>query len=89
MYVQRNIQARSRNQCCCGKTIHITYSNRVSVAVVIQHAERMRRIILSSVDYPAVQHFFTLSRKQLNFQKKEKKVTESEMCVLIFSTTFV
>jgi hypothetical protein len=46
MYVQRNIKARSRNHCCRGKAISITYSECVSVALVIQHARRMRRIIL-------------------------------------------
>ena len=46
-----------------GKTINITYSERVSVALVIQHAMRMRRIILSSVVCPAVPYFSILSRK--------------------------
>ena len=46
MYVQRNIQARSRNHCCGGKAIRITYSECVFVALVILHAKRMRRIIL-------------------------------------------
>ena len=53
---KRNIQARSRNHCCRRKAISITHSQRMSVALVIQHAERMRRIILSSVDCPAVSH---------------------------------
>jgi hypothetical protein len=29
MYVLRNIEARSRNHCCCGKAINITYSDFV------------------------------------------------------------
>ena len=49
MYVQRNIEARSRNHCCCGKAVSIPYSVCVSVALVIEHAKRMRRTILSSV----------------------------------------
>ena len=44
-----NIEARSRNQCCRGKAISITYSDCESVALVIQSEERMRRVILSSV----------------------------------------
>jgi hypothetical protein len=46
---KRNIEARSRNRFCRGKTVSIVYSKCVSVSLVIQHANRMRRIILSSV----------------------------------------
>ena len=47
MYVEGNIQARSRNHCCCGKTKKsITYSEFVFVAVVIQHAMRMHHIVM-------------------------------------------
>jgi len=53
----RNTQARSRNHCCRRKAIRITYSEFVSVASVIQHAERMRRVILSSL---AVLHYAIL-----------------------------
>ena len=54
---KRNIEARSRNHCCTGKAISITYCQCVSVALVIQHAKRMRRIILSSVACLAVPYF--------------------------------
>jgi hypothetical protein len=57
MYVRRNIQSSSRNRFCRGKAPRITYSECVFLALVIQHAVRMRRIVLSSVTYPAV-HFF-------------------------------
>ena len=74
---------RSRNHCCRGKTLNITYSECVSVALVIQHAKRMRRVILPSVACPALPYFTTLSHKQHDFREK---VTEYEMCVLVFST---
>jgi hypothetical protein len=43
MYVQRNIEARSRNHCCRGKAISITYFECVSLALVTQHAKLIRR----------------------------------------------
>jgi hypothetical protein len=45
---------RSRKHCYHGKATSITYSECVSVALVIQHAKRMRRIIFSSVACLAV-----------------------------------
>ena len=47
-------------------------SHCVSVASVIQHAQRMRRIILSSVARPALPYFFRLSHKRHNYKKKKK-----------------
>jgi hypothetical protein len=86
MYYKRNIEALSRNHCCRGKAISITYSECVFVALVIQHAKRMSRIILSSVVCLAVPYFSTLSHKRYDFREK---VIEHQKRVLIFSTTFV
>ena len=58
----------------------------VSVALGLQHTERMRRTILSALVCPAVPHFSTLSHKRHDFLEK---VIEHKMCVLIFSSTFV
>jgi hypothetical protein len=38
--VSKTGSGRSRNHCCSGKTISITYSGCVSVALVIRHAKR-------------------------------------------------
>jgi hypothetical protein len=55
----------------------------VCVALVIQHAKRMRHIILSSVACLALPYFSTLSHKRYDFRKK---VIERKMVVLISST---
>jgi len=68
MSVERNSEARSRNHCCLGKPITITYSLCVSVALVTQHAKRMRRIAirdLSSSDiFPLYPINGTIFRKK-------------------------
>jgi hypothetical protein len=81
-----NTQTRSRNHCCLGKSISITYSECVSVILVMQHAKRLLRVILLSVACLAVPYFSTLSHKLHDFREN---VTERKMCGLIFSTTFV
>jgi hypothetical protein len=63
-----NIEARSRKHCCHAKAIRITYSECVSVALVIQHIMRMRRILLSDLTYLAVPCFSRLSHKRRDFR---------------------
>jgi hypothetical protein len=62
-------------------------SECVFVASGINHAIRMRRVIVPSVALLALQYFSTLSQNGTIFEKK--KFIEHTMCVLIFSTNFV
>jgi len=58
----------------------------VSIALVIQHAKRMRHAILSSVACPTLQKFFTLCHKRRDFREK---VIERKIRILILPTNFV
>jgi len=69
---QCNFMAHLCILCCCQKAIGITYSRRVSVALVIQHSKRMRRIIMSSVSCLALPYFFTLSHERHHFRGGKK-----------------
>lgn len=59
----------------------------VSAASVIQHAEGMRLIGLSSVANPAGQNFYTLVHKHHDF--RGEKVIELKMCVFTSSAAFL
>jgi hypothetical protein len=82
MYVELNIEGRLRNRCCSGKSLSIIYSVCVFVALGIQHAMRMRHIVIC--DLPGSTMFF--SHYPLNGTIFREKVIEHKMCVLIFST---
>ena len=64
-----NIEARSRNHSCRGKAISITYSQRVSLALFIQYAKHMCRVILSTVACLAVSNVSSLSYKRYALKK--------------------
>ena len=49
----------------------------MSVALGIQHAVRMRRIILPSEACPALQYFSTVSHKRYDFRKKKSYWTQN------------
>jgi hypothetical protein len=79
---KRNITVRSCNNYGRGKTIIIIYSECMFVALVIQHAMRMRHIILPSVACLALRYFPTLSHKRQEL--RVKTFFEQKMCVLFF-----
>jgi len=65
----RKLERRSHNHCCSGKTISIAYSECVFVALVSQHAMRMRPNILSPKACLAQQNLSTLSHKGTIFER--------------------
>jgi hypothetical protein len=87
MYLEYNIEPRSRDHCCRGKAVSVIYSECVSVVLVTQHAKCMRRIILSSVPcfrlHPIFPHYLR------NGTIFGQKLIEHKTCVWIFATNFV
>jgi len=70
VYGVLNIEAPTCNHCCSVKAVSITYSEFAFVALGVQHAMRMRYIILSSAACPALQNFSTLSHKRYDLLRK-------------------
>jgi hypothetical protein len=60
-------EPRSRNHCYRGKAKSVTNSECLSVALVIQHAKCMRRIILASVPCLVLPYFSRLTHTRQDF----------------------
>jgi hypothetical protein len=88
MCIKDNTEAFSRNHCDHTKAMCYIFCVCVSVCVCvcIQHANRMRCSVLSSVACQALQKFSALYCKRQDYHEN---VTEYNKCVLNFSTPFV
>jgi len=75
------------NRFCRAKARGITDSEFVSIALVIQHAKRMDRIMLSYVPYLALPYFFTLSHKRYDFRGGEV-IAHNEMFLFYLQLLF-
>jgi hypothetical protein len=69
MYIWRNNEARSCNHCWSGKSISITYCECVFVALNIQHAIRVRYIVIC--DLPGCTIFFHYFKNGTNFGEEK------------------
>jgi hypothetical protein len=58
---KHNNKTISHKHYCCGEAVSVAYSGCVSAALAIQHAMRMRHIVLSSVASLATPYLSTLS----------------------------
>jgi len=85
---KHSIEARSHYHCRRGKAIIITYSESVTLALVILHAMRMRSNMLLSVACMGLPDVCTLSHKREDFRKGGGKLLNIKY-ILIFSPNLV
>ena len=83
MFVLCNTEARSRNYCFRGKSISITYFERVSVALVIQNSKAHASYYILICRMSDSTIFFHIISQTERFY--EKIIIENSMCVLTFS----
>lgn len=69
---KRNTEALSRNQFWRGKAISVAYSECMFVALLIQHAKRVRRVLLLSVACLVQPYFSTSCHKRHDFRGGKK-----------------
>jgi hypothetical protein len=71
---------RNINHCCRRRARRFTHSECVAVALAVQHAERMRIIILASVACPALPYYFHIIRKTARFSGEKIYTLHLAVC---------
>jgi hypothetical protein len=74
MYVYRHLKARWCNRCCSGKAMSVTYYEHVFVVLGIQHAMRMRLVLICGL--PGSKIFVHIISQRERFSKKKKKLLD-------------
>jgi hypothetical protein len=74
-----------RNHCYCGNAISITYAEFVCATLVIQQAQHMHRIILSSVACLAAEYFPHYLINGTILEKKKMLLNKIRVFFLLFS----
>jgi hypothetical protein len=82
-----NVEARSCNHCCSGKAISITYCVCVFVALVSQHATRMRLIVTCGLSGYTI--FFHISHKRHDFRRVTEHKSVFWFSLQLSSETFL
>jgi hypothetical protein len=78
-----------KNARCNNKDTSVAYSENVPVALVIQHAKRMRHIVLQSLTFVAVQYFSSLSHKRHDFKEKLFRIKMFLFTLQLLTETFL
>ena len=79
---KRNTEARACDHCCRGNAISISYSECVSVALVIRHSKRVRPIVIYGLSGCVI---FSHNISQTARFSKQETILNAK-CTLILST---